>query len=201
MNFVGPISAEGITTGIVGDQPPLLATVGLTNSQRITVTFPVTVSFGLSADTQLVNTGSAKSNIGGFILASDSVTLTIANDPPTAVDDVGSGFTTNEDTGFTTASVLTNDTDPNGDTLSVQDFDTTGSKGLVTNNGDGTFSYNPNGQFEDLDDGESATDTFTYTISDGNGGADAATVTITVNGKDDLPEKFLIYLPLILRNP
>ena len=36
-------------------------------------------------------------------------------------------------------------------------------------NSDGTFSYDPNGQFEDLNVGESETDGFTYTIDDGSG--------------------------------
>ena len=39
-----------------------------------------------------------------------------------------------------------------------------GQLGLVTDNGDGTFTYDPNGAFESLAVGETATDTFTYTI-------------------------------------
>ena len=31
------------------------------------------------------------------------------------------------------------------------------------------FDYNPNGQFENLGVGETASDTFTYTIDDGRG--------------------------------
>ena len=42
--------------------------------------------------------------------------------------------------------------------------DTTGTLGSVTNNNDGTFSYDANGAFEDLAAGETATDTFTYTV-------------------------------------
>ena len=95
------------------------------------------------------------------------------------------GFTTDEDTGFTSASVLTNDSDSDGGTLSVQSIDTTGTLGLVTDNGDGTFTYDPNGQFEALGAGEQDTDSFTYTLSDGQGGTDTATVTITINGVDE----------------
>lgn len=63
-----------------------------------------------------------------------------------------------------------NDTDPvsANDPLVVTAFDTTGTLGSVTNNGDGTFTYNPNGQFNSLQAGETATDSFPYTISDGN---------------------------------
>ena len=57
----------------------------------------------------------------------------------------------------------------------------------VTVNADGTFSYDPNGQFEYLAVGESTQDTFSYTISDGNGGTSTATATVTVNGVNDAP--------------
>src|SRR5262245_47776644 len=43
-----------------------------------------------------------------------------------AVDDGGAGFATIADAPFTTASVLANDTDTNGDALSVVSIDTTG---------------------------------------------------------------------------
>ena len=84
--------------------------------------------------------------------------------------------------------MLTNDSDPAaGDTLAVVSINTTGTLGLVTHNGDGTFTYNPNGQFESLADGQTATDTFTYTISDGDGSFSTATVTITITGANDVP--------------
>jgi len=56
----------------------------------------------------------------------------------------------------------------------------------VTNNGD-SVTYDPNGQFQSLADGETATDTFSYTISDGKGGTSTATVTVTIHGQTDLP--------------
>jgi len=113
-----------------------------------------------------------------------TVTVNGANDGPTAADDTGS---TDEDSAVT-IDALSNDTDPDSsDTLSVSSLDTSGTIGDVTDNGNGTFDYDPNGQFEDLAVGESATDSFTYTIEDGNGGSDTATVTVTVNGANDGP--------------
>ncbi|NET16682.1 MAG: tandem-95 repeat protein, partial [Okeania sp. SIO1H6] len=106
----------------------------------------------------------------------------LENDPVVTADPA---FTTDEDTSFTTGNVLTNDSDADGDTLTVDSIDTTGTLGTVTDNGDGTFNYDPNGQFESLNDGETATDTFSYTVSDGNGGTDTATVTVTINGVTD----------------
>ena len=119
---------------------------------------------------------------GGTDTATVTVTITGVNDDPDAVDDSGTGFTTNEDTPFTTASVLTNDTDIENDTLTVAGLDDTATLGLVTDNGDGTFDYDPNGAF-----GDAGTDTFSYTISDGNGGTDSAAVTITITGVNDPP--------------
>lgn len=67
--------------------------------------------------------------------------------------------------------VLANDTDVDGDTLSVTDV------GAATH---GTVSFSPGGVFYVPNQGYSGSDSFTYTISDGNGGTDTATVSVTV---------------------
>ena len=95
---------------------------------------------------------------------------------PDAVDDVNSG---NEDTPIT-GNVLDNDSDPDGDPITVTDF-TQPENGTVTVNPDGTYEYIPDPDFV-------GTDTFTYTIDDGNGGTDEATVTITVDPVNDAPD-------------
>ena len=46
-------------------------------------------------------------------------------------------------------------------------MDTAGTKGSVSINANGTVHYDPNGQFQSLTAGQTATDTFTYTVSDG----------------------------------
>ena len=107
------------------------------------------------------------------------------NRAPEAVDDGGVGFETDEDTAFTTASVIGNDTDPDNDSLTVTARATKETIGKVTRNPDGTFEYDPNGKFEDLAAGETARDSFTYTVSAGRGGTDTATVTITIQGRDE----------------
>jgi len=48
------------------------------------------------------------------------------------------------------------------------------------------ITYNPNGQFENLGAGETATDTFNYTVSDGQGGMDTGTVTVNIIGRNEL---------------
>jgi VCBS repeat-containing protein len=106
-----------------------------------------------------------------------------ANQPPVAAND---SATTNEDTPVTIA-VLSNDSDIEGDSLSIQSINTTGTVGQVTINPNGTINYNPNGKFESLGVGQTASDTFTYTVSDGKGGMSTAAVTLTLNGVNDAP--------------
>ena len=61
------------------------------------------------------------------------------------------------------------------------------SEGTVTNNADGTFSFDPGAGFQDLGVGESRDVTFNYTVSDGQGGTATSTATITVTGTNDGP--------------
>ena len=71
----------------------------------------------------------------------------------------------------TQINVLGNDTDSDGDTLSVSAV-TQGAHGTVTNNGTNVTFTPANGYC--------GADTFTYTANDGNGGTDTATVNVTV---------------------
>ena len=104
-----------------------------------------------------------------------SVTVNAVNDAPTAAAD---GATTNEDTAVV-VSVLANDSDVDGDSLSVGAV-TQGANGTVVINGDNTVTYAPNANFN-------GADSFTYTIDDGNGGSDTATVSVTVTSVNDAP--------------
>ena len=72
----------------------------------------------------------------------------------------------------------------NGSAAGVGTQITLASGALLTVNADGTYSYNPNGRFDNLPGSGSgsvntATDTFTYTLAGGN----TATVTVTINGE------------------
>ncbi|HVF06439.1 MAG TPA: Ig-like domain-containing protein [Frankiaceae bacterium] len=113
--------------------------------------------------------------------ATVTITVTPTADAPVATDDAAA---TTEDAA-TTIPVLGNDADADGDALSVSAVDTTGTSGVVTNNGV-NITYDPNGMFEYLTTGQTATDTFTYTVSDGTL-TDTATVTVTVTGVNDAP--------------
>lgn len=94
------------------------------------------------------------------------VTDLIVNCAPVAVDDTAT--TVN---GFpVTIPVLANDSDPDGDTLTVTSV-TDPPNGTAVNNGDGTVTYTPDCGFFGID-------TFNYTISDGQGGTDTGMVTV-----------------------
>jgi VCBS repeat-containing protein len=107
------------------------------------------------------------------------------NRPPLAQDDA---FTTNEEHPVTIPApgLLLNDLDPDPyDLLLVAALDTSGTIGAVTRWGPrGAFTYNPSGQFEYLQAGESATDSFAYTVADAVGDTHTAAVTITIIGVD-----------------
>ncbi|WP_420410956.1 Ig-like domain-containing protein [Roseibium sp.] len=85
--------------------------------------------------------------------------------------------------GSVTLDVLANDTDPNGDSLTITQINgvnmqpgwqtwVSGADGLVIYNNDGTLTYQPSAS-------ASGTKSFTYTVSDGNETA-TATVTATI---------------------
>jgi VCBS repeat-containing protein len=105
------------------------------------------------------------------------------NQSPVAADDSAS---TDESTSQG-INLLSNDTDPDGDTVSLGSVDTTGTKGTVTQNPDGTVTYDPNGQFESLQAGDTSTDTFKYAATDGDTSSNTATVTVSVTGLNDAP--------------
>jgi large repetitive protein len=109
---------------------------------------------------------------GGTV--TQTITINVSNPAPTAVDDSG---TTNEDTPVT-LSPLANDSDPDGDPLSITSAQAL--NGTVIVNANGTVTYTPNPGFN-------GTDTITYAISDGNGGTSTATITVTVADINDTP--------------
>ncbi len=103
----------------------------------------------------------------------DSNTVPVNNDDPVAEDD---DLVMDEDT-VRTINVLANDTDPNGDTLTITSA--TSADGSVSISG-GELTFTPNENYN----GDT---TITYTIDDGRGGTDTATVNVTVNPVNDAP--------------
>ena len=111
-----------------------------------------------------------------------TVTIDNVNDQPTALDDVA---TTPEDTPLNGTSVLGNDTDIDGNNLTINTTPITDvTNGALTINPDGTYLYTPNLDFN-------GTDSFQYEIcDDGINPAnlcDTATVVITITPVNDTP--------------
>jgi len=107
--------------------------------------------------------------------ATVGITVTPVNDAPDAVNDTA---TVAED-GSKTINVLGNDTDPDGDKLTVKSA--TAEHGTVKINADGTVTYTPNANYN-------GPDTITYTVADPSGLTDTATVGITVTPVNDAPD-------------
>ena len=97
------------------------------------------------------------------------------NSPPVADDD---SATVDEDSSNNQINVLSNDNDPDGDSLSI---DSVGDPPHGISIDDGSFVYYT------PDSGYTGSDSFMYLISDGNGGIDSATITVTVNSVNHNP--------------
>ena len=114
--------------------------------------------------------------------------LNLQAEPSTAPVAQDDSLTTDEDTSisFDTSHLLNNDSDPDGDQLSITSVDDSDTKGIVLLDREShTLTYDPNGQYEALNDGEDATDSFSYTIDDGNGNTAMGAVTINLTGISD----------------
>ncbi|MEQ8383231.1 MAG: Ig-like domain-containing protein [Coleofasciculus sp. A1-SPW-01] len=118
-------------------------------------------------------------------LGSDTVSIILntSNFPPIAQNDT---ITTDENTPLI-FNPLTNDQEPDGDSLTIDRIETNSTQGIVTLNQDGTITYNPDTAFNYLTTQETATDTFDYVVSDSTGRTNTATVTVTITGINDAP--------------
>jgi hypothetical protein len=121
----------------------------------------------------------------GSLMDSAVVTITIDNedDAPTAVDDA---YTVDANSTDNVLTVLDNDNDLDGDSISISDM-SGAANGTAVISGTAIL-YTPDPDFI-------GTDTFTYTITDGEL-TDTATVTITVI---PIQTGFTIYLPFVTK--
>ncbi len=114
---------------------------------------------------------------GGTDSGTVTFTVTSAQDAPVAADDA---LTLAEDAGPVTVNVLANDSDADGDTLSVIDWSVLDVEGPWTPGEDGDISFAPPADFN-------GSETIEYTVSDGHGNTDTATLTVTVTPVGDAP--------------
>ncbi|MFH1849040.1 MAG: Ig-like domain-containing protein [archaeon] len=127
--------------------------------------------FGNDSYTYIVTDGN-----GGTDTANVYVNVRPVNDAPVAVDDAR---TVAEDH-TTYVTVLSNDYDVDGDTLSVLNFTQAGHGAVSRYSSSNLLVYRPNTDY-------AGADSFTYTASDGHGGLAIGTVTVTVTSVNDAP--------------
>jgi len=126
---------------------------------------PVADFHGTDTFTYTVSDGN-----GGSDTATVVVVVNPVNDAPVAANDI---FTVSRDGTLNASSVLGNDQDADGDTLSAA-LVSGPAKGSLVLNTNGTFSYTPTAGFV-------GTDSFAYQARDGHGATDTASVNITVS--------------------
>ncbi len=180
-----PTASSGVL--LVTEDIAASGTLRATDAEGDALTFRITSSPGLGtvkldnaatgAFTYTPNRDANGSDSFGFVAndgkldssqATVSVTITPVNDPPVAVADKAS--TTQGTT--VSISVLANDSDPDGDILSLASA-SQGAKGTTALSGT-VVRYTPSADFV-------GTDTFTYTVMDGKGATATGTVTVTVS--------------------
>ena len=113
----------------------------------------------------MTTTDNGNTGAGGPLTDSDSlgIEVTPVNDPPVATDDIAG---VDRDGPATVIAVLANDTDVEDGQPDLSALDTTGTVGQVTQNADGTVTYDPAGRFPNVVPGSPATDSFAYTVTD-----------------------------------
>ncbi|MBT0090622.1 tandem-95 repeat protein [Vibrio alginolyticus] len=117
-------------------------------------------------------------NDGGSVQVGLDITVNPVNDLPQAQDQQ---FTVEEDGAllFTDADLLEGASDIDGDDLSIENVLYTGADGVLTDNGDGTYSFAPNENFNgDVQ--------FTFDVSDGTGSTPAF-IDVSVTPVNDPP--------------
>jgi large repetitive protein len=155
---------------LFSDQPKISPEGTLTYTPAANKSGNATVTVSIKDNGGVSDGGDDTSETQTFV-----ITVTGANDAPVAGDD---SVTTNEDTPVD-ITVASNDSDPDGDTL-TRVVTTNPAYGTAVVNSNGTIKYTPNANF-------SGTDSFVYRVTDGNNLSDTATVSITVTAVNDSP--------------
>ena len=164
ITIVNSLSLTAVTTAGGG-------TVAI-NADGLSVDYTPAANFnGTEVITYTVSDGTDTTN-GTF-----TITVTAVNDAPVAVANT---LTVAEDASITNTDVIANDTDGDGDTLSLTAATTAGS-GTVAVNADGlSVDYTPAANFN-------GTEVITYTVSDGTLTDATGTFTVTVTAVNDAP--------------
>ncbi|MFT3666276.1 Ig-like domain-containing protein [Piscinibacter sp.] len=186
LGLTAPTDVDGDVLTITVTGLPGIGTVTLadgtpvTNGQVLTAAQLAGLQFDAPADLLAATSTSFTYSVNDgtvTVSAGTTINVTPVNDPPVAV---GDSAITDEDTPLSipAATLLANDSDVDGDTLSIVSVQgaVNGSVALVGGNVVFTPAANYHGPAS-----------FTYTVSDGNGGTSTATVAVTVASVNDAP--------------
>ena len=173
------------------------------SSDRIVINYNGTADISSNNGIITYNPSSAFNSLAAGEQAQDSFTYTVykgttsnvvstatvnfiitgENDAPTAQN---VNVTTPEDNSAITANFLA--IDPDTSNTLTYNIVSQPTEGSVTNNDNGTFTFNLGDNFQYLSAGESKIINFNYTVTDSEGVTSApATVQVTVTGANDLP--------------
>ena len=155
---------DGDPLSIIDIQPSVNATIERGDAHRILYT-PAATFVGEDVFSYTLSDGR-----DGTVIGTVTVQVLGVNNPPTAI---GDQVMTQQGVAVS-IEVLANDSDIDGDTLSVDNFDTP-ANGTLTNNA-GVLLYQPNPDFFGVE-------TFSYTVGDGIGAFGSARVAVIVNGR------------------
>ena len=161
------VDGDPLTPSIVAS--PLHGSVSVNSNGTITYS-PATDYLGSDSFTYQVSDGLLASNI-----VTVSLIVAVVNSAPVAVNDSAN---TLEDTSVP-IDVLTNDSDPDGQSLTPSIYSQP-AHGAVVVNANGTVTYTPAANYHGVD-------SFTYRVSDGLLYSNVATVSLVVDSVNDAP--------------
>ena len=166
--------ASGSTLSFVSFTQPSQAGSAVVNNNDGTLTY--TPANGFSGVDSFSYT--IKDTANNQDTATVTINVSAAGNIPPVANDVN--VITDEDIPVT-FNPTANDTDPDGDPLTIIAFDPNSAEGgTIVDNGNNLLTYTPLTNFN-------GADSIKYTISDGKGGTDSATVFITVNAVNSAP--------------
>ncbi len=170
----GETSGDGADGGVATTTTTTSTTTSTTTTTSSTTTTTTVPSTTTTVPDTTTTTAATTTTTTSF--PATTTTTTEANSPPTAVGDAAS---TAEDTAVS-IDVLTNDFDPDGDSLALSGSDSNSALGGSVSCAGSSCTYTPPSNF-------SGTDSFSYTVTDATGRAASASVTITVTPVNDPP--------------
>ncbi|WP_298912716.1 DUF4347 domain-containing protein [uncultured Nostoc sp.] len=131
-------------------------------------------------DTSKTLTVSVENNASETASATATINITLVNDAPTLTATAATLSNGTENTAYaiTAVQLLQGFTDVDNDTLSVSGL--TPTNGTLTDNGDGTYTFNPAANYK-------GTVSLNYNVIDGKGGITPATGTFSLDTGNDAP--------------